>query len=57
MEWKKYVILLIPFVIAGLILIYVLPRSDSQYSLLTAIILWIVYYVWIYKNKKEKDNN
>ncbi|SFL86317.1 hypothetical protein SAMN04487943_104375 [Gracilibacillus orientalis] len=56
MHWKKYIVLLIPFVVLGLALIYFLPRSQNHNTIIAALIFWIIYYGWVYMADKRKGN-
>ncbi|MGP4041262.1 hypothetical protein ACTWP4_15380 [Gracilibacillus sp. D59] len=56
MHWKQYFMLLIPFVVLGLALIYFLPRSQNHNAIITALIFWIIYYGWVYMEDKRKGN-
>lgn len=53
MQQKKYFILLPPFVIFGLILLFALPKQHLTYVFVAPIIFWIVYYSWIVVEKKR----
>lgn len=51
---KKYFILLTPALIFGIFLAYYLPAEDKLYMLSIPIVFWIIYYSWIYVEKKNK---
>lgn len=55
MHWKKYAILLPPFVMIFLIMAFNLPDNQKLYAVLAIILFWIVYYSWIFIEKKKKD--
>lgn len=54
MDKKKYFILMPPFLILGLSLLYFLPSNNLFYALLTVAGFWIVYYVWLYYEKEKQ---
>ncbi|NOU82803.1 hypothetical protein GC101_28465 [Paenibacillus sp. LMG 31459] len=55
----KYFILLPPFLVLGIILAYNLPYDKRSFALLlTTLVFWITYYIWIYIEKlmqKKKE--
>ncbi|WLV24578.1 hypothetical protein QR721_13185 [Aciduricibacillus chroicocephali] len=53
MHTKKYLILLVPTVLIGLVLLFFLPESQRSYVLFVPLIFWIVYYAWIYVEKRK----
>jgi hypothetical protein len=48
----KYFFLLVPMLLIGIFLVYYLPVSQRTYVLLVPIIFWIIYYTWIYIEKR-----
>jgi uncharacterized membrane protein YfcA len=56
MHWKKYAILLPPFVLIGLLLLNYLPTGQKHYAILVALVFWVFYYVWVYIDRKRKDD-
>ena len=58
MHWKKYMILLLPFLLSGILVLLYLPSSKRYYAFLIGIIFWIVYYVWInFEKNRRKETN
>ncbi|WP_262174695.1 SoxR reducing system RseC family protein [Saccharococcus sp. Marseille-Q5394] len=57
MHKKKYFILLPPALIIGIILLYYLPTEDRAYVFLAPIAFWIIYYSWIYVEKRNTKRN
>lgn len=55
MHKNKYFILVIPVMIIGIFLIYYLPANQRSYVLLIPVIFWIIFYVWIYIEKRGKN--
>ena len=51
---KKYFILMPPMLIIGLILFYFLPANQRSYVFLAPITLWLIYYTWIFIERKQK---
>lgn len=57
MHWKKYAILLPPFVLIGILFVLYLPSSQKHYGISVALVFWAFYYTWIYIEKKRgKDD-
>lgn len=56
MHWKKYAILLPPFILIGLLLVFYLPLGQKHYALLGALVFWAFYYTWVYIEKKRKKD-
>jgi hypothetical protein len=54
---QKYFILLPPALLLGIFLLYYLPAGDRSYVFLVPIVFWIIYYSWIYVEKKKKEIN
>jgi hypothetical protein len=52
MHWKKYSILLPPFVLIVLLLFYYLPSGQKHYAIVGAFLFWACYYAWFYVEKK-----
>ncbi len=57
MHWKKYAILLPPFVLIALLLVFYLPLGQKHYAILVALLFWAFYYTWVYIEKKRKKDN
>ncbi|MBM6619588.1 hypothetical protein [Bacillus suaedaesalsae] len=55
MHWKKYLILLPPFLFIGILSIILLPVGEKHNSLLLALLFWVVYYLWIHFEKDNKN--
>lgn len=55
MHKNKYFILVIPVMIIGIFLIYYLPANQRFYVLLIPVIFWVIFYVWIYIEKRAKN--
>ncbi|WP_077617526.1 hypothetical protein [Bacillus sinesaloumensis] len=53
MHWKKYAMLLPPFVLIGLLLLFYLPTGQKHYAILVALVFWAVYYAWVCIDKKR----
>jgi len=51
---KKYFILMPPMLIIGLFLFYFLPVNQRPYVLLVPIVFWLIYYNWIFIERKQK---
>lgn len=54
MHWKKYFILLLPTILSGLFLFYILPAIQRPYVLIVPMVFWLIYYSWIYIKRKQK---
>ena len=54
MDKKKYFIVMPPGIIIGIFLLFYLPERDRTYVGLIPIIFWIIYYSWIYIEKRKK---
>ena len=54
MHKKKYFILLPPAVLVGIVLLYNLPTADRAYVFLAPLAFWIMYYGWIYIEKRKE---
>ncbi|RFU69545.1 hypothetical protein D0469_09270 [Peribacillus saganii] len=57
MHWKKYLILLPPFILIVVLLEIYLPSGVTQYAIGIVLLFWAVYYTWIYVEKKRKKDN
>lgn len=57
MDWKKYAILLPPFILIGILLSIYLPSVQKQYAIGVALVFWAVYYIWSYLDRKSKIDN
>lgn len=55
MHWKKYFILLLPTILIGLFLFYILPAIQRPYVLIVPMVFWLIYYFWIYIERKQKN--
>lgn len=49
---KKYWILVPPFALAALTLLFYLPDDKKFYSILVILLFWLVYYGWEHFEKK-----
>ncbi len=56
MHWKKYFILLLPTIIIGLFLFNFLPAIQRPYILIVPMVFWLIYYFWIYIERKQQKN-
>nr|WP_304217145.1 hypothetical protein [Fredinandcohnia onubensis] len=56
MHWKKYAILLPPFVLIGLLLLFYLPTGQKHFAILIALVFWTFYYTWVYIDKKRRKD-
>lgn len=54
MHWKKYFILSLPVIVIGILLFYFLPANQRPYILLVPMAFWLIYYTWIYIERKQK---
>ncbi|WP_145939565.1 hypothetical protein [Paenibacillus glacialis] len=52
---KKYFILMPLMLIIGLLLFFFLPASQRPYVLLVPIVFWLIYYTWIFIERKQKE--
>ncbi|MBS3680727.1 hypothetical protein KGF86_10910 [Ornithinibacillus massiliensis] len=58
MHWKKYGILLPPFLIIAVLLGIYLPIGQKYFATLVVLLFWVFYYAWIFIEKKRgKDNS
>ncbi|MDH6370434.1 hypothetical protein M2444_002214 [Paenibacillus sp. PastF-3] len=55
MHWKKYFILLLPTILIGLFLFYILPAIQRPYVLIVPMVFWLIYYSWTYFKRKQKN--
>lgn len=55
MHKKKYFILMPPALIIGIFLIYYFPVSQKPYLFLIPLVFWIIYYTWIYFEKRHEN--
>lgn len=53
MHIKKYLILMPPMLIIGLILLYYLPVTERHIVFLVPIIFLLIYYAWIYIERRR----
>ena len=51
---KKYFILMPPMLIIGLLLFYFLPANQRPNVFLVPIVFWLIYYTWIFIERKQK---
>jgi uncharacterized membrane protein YfcA len=56
MDWKKYAILLPPFILIFIFLAIYLPSGQKQYTIGVALVFWAVYYIWVYIDRKSNKN-
>lgn len=52
---KYYFFMMPPMLIIGLFLLFYLPVNQRPYVFLIPIVFWIIYYVWIFIEKKENQ--
>ena len=52
---KYYFFVMPPMLIMGLFLLFYLPASQRPYVFLIPIIFWLIYYVWVFIEKKESQ--
>lgn len=57
MDWKKYIILLVPYLLLGVILFIYLPDTQRPYVFAVPLIFWITYYTWVWIDKKLKQKD
>ncbi|WP_048826874.1 hypothetical protein [Bacillus sp. B-jedd] len=55
MDWKKYFLLLPPFVILGFFLLKMLPPGQKHNAILVALAFWAAYYGLVYFEKRRKN--
>lgn len=55
MHKQKYFILILPFITIGLFLLYILPADRRYYLFLVPAVFWLVYYSWIFIERKQKE--
>ncbi|MEN2767897.1 hypothetical protein [Ornithinibacillus xuwenensis] len=55
MHWKKYLILLPPFVLIVILLSIYLPSEYKQYAIIGVLLFWVTYYTWVYLDKKKQE--
>ncbi|WP_153406523.1 hypothetical protein [Gracilibacillus oryzae] len=53
MHWKKYVLLLPPFVLIGVLMLTYLPPEQTPYTILAVVAFWLCYYMWVFIDKKR----
>ncbi|RHW39045.1 hypothetical protein D1B31_13875 [Neobacillus notoginsengisoli] len=58
MQWKKYFLLLPPFLLLTFILLRILPDGQKHNAIYAAFAFWAVYYALVCyeKRKKAKQN-
>lgn len=54
MHRKKYAILFIPGIIIFIISIFILPADKIFLTVIVPLICWVIYYAWVYIEKKFK---
>lgn len=58
---KRYWILLLPTLLIGLSLIFIIPNNNGfPYAFSVIVLFWIVYYTWTYyaeKKNADKDTD
>ncbi|MGG3622861.1 hypothetical protein ABES25_04770 [Bacillus gobiensis] len=54
MDKKKYFILMPPFLILGISLLYYLPKHKLFFAMLSVMGFWTVYYLWSNIEKKKR---
>ncbi len=52
---KKYLLLMPPFFLFGLLLFAVLPVEKRPFIFWVPLIFWAAYYGWGKRNRKNKD--
>jgi len=57
MHHKKYLILLFPAALIFFLLVFLLPDYQRSYALFVPAVFWIVYYTWIYIEKRKQRKN
>lgn len=57
MDWKKYAILLPPFLLIGIVSLIYLPSGQRQYAIGVPLVFWVVYYTWCYFDEKSNRDN
>jgi len=57
MDKKKYNILLPPFLIIGILVIYFLPVEQMYMALFVPLLFWVSYYSWVEVEKRKKEKN
>jgi len=57
MHWKKYAILTPPFLLIGVLLSIYLPVGQKQYAIVVALVFWVFYYIWVFIEKKRKNDD
>ena len=55
MHWKKYAILIPPFLLIGVLLITYLPPDQKHYVMLFSLLFWVAYYTWIAIEEKKEE--
>ncbi|OAB40861.1 hypothetical protein PMSD_00870 [Paenibacillus macquariensis subsp. defensor] len=51
---KKYFILMPLMLIIGLFLFYFIPENQRAYVFLAPIVFWLIYYTWIFIERRQK---
>lgn len=57
MHWRKLALLLPPFILSFYLLITYLPDTLSQYSIVVAILFWVIYYGWVFIEEKKSNTD
>lgn len=57
MHWRKLALLLPPFILGFYLLVTYLPETLSQYSIVVAILFWVIYYAWVFFEEKNKEKS
>lgn len=52
---KKYFILFTPLLIIGIFLLFILPAEQRLYVYMLPPIFWLIYYAWIFIERKQRE--
>ncbi|KML33680.1 hypothetical protein VL12_08410 [Rossellomorea marisflavi] len=56
-DWKKYFILLPPFLIFTTLVFLFIPYHQLLFASLIIIFFWILYYIWVAVDKARKEKS
>ncbi|SIQ95330.1 hypothetical protein [Peribacillus simplex] len=56
MQWRKYILLAVPFLFSSIFILFAVPVQYRFLSFIPVFLFWIVYYILLYWEKKKKNN-
>ncbi|WHY15129.1 hypothetical protein QNH16_05565 [Peribacillus frigoritolerans] len=54
MQWRKYILLAVPFLLSAIFILFAVPVQYRFLSFTPVFLFWIIYYILLYREKKNK---